>query len=250
MPLGFADLPLWQCFLLAFLPVIIIAVIGAVLSPRVKQSNDNLMTSVGRISGAALVFICSFMIITLWQQTTSFLESWRGEYRAAVELQRTADVVVGSKNTSVQNAVTDYVRAVHDTEVQPAGDWKGYWQGSPEATQALIAAAAAAETTAATLPPDQALELRNGIQRLEDARVQRFERSVQPGAPTVILFTVMLLAWCTTLILGLYPQGGQRGVKTFQVTMTIVVIGLLQVPVYYLIGTGPVRQFVSDLFMP
>lgn len=248
MPLGFVDLPLWQCVVLAFLPPTVIAVIGWFLSKRITQANDNVMTSISRIAGAALVFICAFMVATLWQQTTTFLDGWRSEYRAATELQRTADILSATQANDVHRSVAAYMRAVHDTEVEPPNDWATIWQGSQEATLALIETAAVTEKTAASLPPDQAKELRTGMQVLEDARVHRFERGIQPGSPAVIILVVLLLAWSTILILSLYPGSQQRGVKMFQTVMSVVIVGLVQVPVYYLIGTGAVQEFVAGLY--
>lgn len=247
MSLGFLELPLWGCILLALVPPTLIALVGYRLSKRIDQKNDNLMTSLSRFSGAALVFISAFLVANLWTQTTAFLEGWRVEYRSAKELQRSADLLIGDKSDQITSAVDDYLRAVRENEVTPPQDWVSMWQGSEQASKAMIDIQRATAETAQGLPAFEASNLQAAQQRLVTARDQRFARSIQAGTPVVIFFVVLLLSWAAALCLSMYPMGSQRWVKIFQTTMAIVVITLVQLPVYYLIGSGPVREFVYEL---
>lgn len=245
--LGFLELPLWGCLFLAFVPPALIALLGYRLSKKIEQKNDNLMTSLARFTGAALVFICAFLVGTLWTQTTAFLDGWRVEYRAAKELQRTADSLSGARGDAITSAVDDYLRAVKDTEVAPEQEWGAMWEGSDQASAALVKVHRTSERTAVDLPALDATDLRAADQKLLAARDQRFERSVRDGTPLVIFFVVLLLAWTAALCLSMYPMGSQRWVKVFQTCVIVVVIGLVQLPVYYLIGSAPMREFVYNL---
>lgn len=70
-------MPFWACLVLAFRPVAIFAALGLRLSWRIERTNDNLMTTMARFSGAALVFVCAFLIGTLWSQTTAVVQGWQ-----------------------------------------------------------------------------------------------------------------------------------------------------------------------------
>lgn len=247
MSLGFLNLPLWGCILLAFVPPALLALVGFRLSSKIEQKSDNLMTTLARFSGAALVLICAFLISTLWNQNTQFLEAWRAEYHAAQELQRSAALVTAGGGEAVKVAVDDYLRAVRDTEIQTNRDWVDLWRGSDAAAAALLEVQIATEATVAGLPSLQAKELRDGEQGLINARDARFERGIQPGTPLVILFVVLLLAWAAALSLSMYPMPNQRWVKVFQTCMVVFIVGMIQLPVYYLFGSGPVSEFVYGL---
>lgn len=247
MSLGFLELPLWGCIVLAFVPPALIALLGYKLSKKVEQKNDNLMTTLARFTGAALVFISAFLIATLWTQTTSYLDGWRVEYRSAKELQRTANMLIGKKSQTINTAVDEYLQAVKDEEVAPLQDWAAMWEGSEKASQALLKVQKATESSTAGLPALEAEDLRAAEAKLAEARDQRFVRSVRAGTPLVIFFVVLLLAWVAALCLSMYPMGSQRWVKIFQTTVIVVVIGLVQLPVYYLIGSQPMREFVYTL---
>lgn len=247
MSLGFLELPLWACIIVAFVPPALIALLGLRLSRRIDRANDNLMTTLARFSGAALVFISAFLVGTLWPQTTSALEAWRVEYHAAKQLQRSAGLLADEQGIPISQAVDGYLYAVRDHETAMSADWAQLWQGSDQGIEALWKIGVAIEEGAPQMPAGAPKDLREGVEKLVTAREQRFQSGVQPGTPLVMFMIVLLLAWTATLCLSLYPSGGQPWVKRLQATVVVIVVGLVQLPVYYLLGTGPVREFVAGL---
>ncbi|MFN8126292.1 MAG: hypothetical protein U0R64_07285 [Candidatus Nanopelagicales bacterium] len=245
--MAFHDLPWWGCVLLAFIPPAIIAFIAYRLSQRVNRDNDNLMTSAGRFSGAALVFLCAFLVGTIWTQTTAYLEGWRVEYRTALELQRAAEILAPNTSKPLVAAVDNYLTAVRDHEVDPDQPWQDRWTGAPAVTDAALATNSALTTLSATMPRHDAAALTAIGDRLIQARDRRVELSLQPGVPDLVMIVVMLLAWCATLCLAMFPPTSQLGVKRFQTIMIVVIVGLVQVPVYYLGATESVNEFVTTL---
>lgn len=240
-------MPFWACLVLAYTPVAIFAALGLRLSWRIERTNDNLMTTMARFSGAALVFVCAFLIGTLWSQTTAVVQGWQAEYRAAVELQRSAELVAGDQAGAIHDSVDEYLRTARDTETTKSVDTRAVWQGSDEAARAIADLGLTVDTIADGLQPDSAKNLRTSAEHLLQARNDRFDRALQPGVPLAILGVVLLLACTATLSLSMYPSGGQPWVKRMQVAVVVLVARLVQLPVYYLIGNGPVHSFVVAL---
>lgn len=242
-------MPLWACVLIAFLPPALIAVVAFQLSGRIDRANDNLMTSLVRIAGAALVVVCGFLLGTLWAQTSAYLEGWRGEYRAALELQRAVEILAPGEGEAVDAAVRDYLVAVRDTEIGMSGGSGSIWAGSTEATRALLATGEQLTALADGQSRTVVAELQASAERLLSARDRRLELGVPPGVPLVVLIAIALLAWAAVLALSLYPATPQRRVKALQTALVVLIIGLVQLPVYYLSGSGPVREYVTSLFV-
>lgn len=243
----FADLSPWACILTAFLPVTVIATITAFLSHRIDRANDNLMTSIARLSGASLVFISAFTIATAWQQTSAHLNDVAAEYSATLNLERVSEAATTPESAAaVMAALTTYGTEIYDYELGGGVSFRGSEQGNAAFANVRTQVAAARQTATST---DGATNLQNALTKLADARSKRLDFNGQPGIPMVVLLIIMLLAWTVTAVLGIYPMAGQGWVKALQVTAVVTVVGLIQLPIYYLGSTASTHELVIGMLL-
>ncbi|MFN8125553.1 MAG: hypothetical protein U0R64_03470 [Candidatus Nanopelagicales bacterium] len=220
------------CLTLAFVPVTLFAVIGAVLSPRVPAGNDATLTAVLRIGGGALVFIAAFLIGNLWSQANTYLAEVTAEYAAGWNLDDAVkEAVPATQAEAMTVALRTYREEVRATEigthVPP--------DGSPEAQRAFATVLAEAHRARADAAATQdGAAVARAADELSDARDQRVTYPELAGLPGVVIITILVLAWIVSFLMGLFPWSGSRAVKTIQTGAAIVVIGLIQLAVFYL----------------
>lgn len=253
----FSSLSSWGCVLLAFGPASVIAIVVARFSSRIDRSNDNLMTSILRVSGGALVFLTSFAIATVWQQASSYLNEVHSEYAAARALAREAGLELpGDQAEIVSSALDGYMSAAMTKEFSqpfsPTEDPPA--QGEFEVAVEAIAKAAATAGTATGTSAGQTnataavtgTSVSSRLDALIAARDTRVDRNSQPGVPLVVALTVMFLAWIVVALLSLYP-GTQPRVKAMHVTMAVLVVGLVQLPLLYLGSNNSTRELLGQM---
>lgn len=241
----FEDLPPFATIALCVVPVAIIAAVVAPFSSKVDRSNDNLMTSIARLSGAALVFISAFTIATIWGQTNVYLNEASAEFKAEYSVVRIAEEVLPEADAqTINTAATAYGQAVLAYELGA----RVPIQGSQQAITALKdmrSTIDAVKPNATT--PQGAQELSDAMKALGTAREARLDHSGQPGIPSAVQLAVMLLAWTTTAVLALYPGTQQGWVKAIQVTAMVTVVSLIQIPLMYLSSRASVLELVHAM---
>ncbi|MEI8080898.1 MAG: hypothetical protein WCI74_03540 [Actinomycetes bacterium] len=226
------DLRPWTVVALSFVPVAIFATLGAVLSKKVHPENGSLMTSILRIAGGALVFVAAFTIANLWAQANKYLDEVTTEYAAGWELDSAVQTTAPPATaTAVRTALRVYRQEVERTEiglhVPP--------EGSPEARVAFadVEAQTAKAVAQASSPPVGA-SVEKALEDLADARSKRVDYPELAGLPGIIVITIMVLAWATALLLGLFPGTDQKWVKVVQTGATVLVLSMIQMAVLYL----------------
>lgn len=245
--LFFAEMTPWAAIALAFVPVAVIATITAFLSHRIDRANDNLMTSIARVSGAALVFISAFTIATIWQQTSAHLNDVAAEFSASLNLERVAETATTPEATeAVLAALGNYANQVYDHELGGGVSFRGSDEGNAAFSQVRAQVSASQQQAGST---EAATSLESALTKLTDARAKRLDFNGQPGVPIVVILTIMLLAWTVTAVLGIYPLADQGWVKAFQVTALVTVVGLIQLPIYYLGSTESTHELVIGLLL-
>ena len=243
----FADLSPWAAILLAFLPVAVIATGTAFLSHRIDRANDNLMTSIARLSGAALVFISAFTIATIWQQTSAHLNDVAAEYSASLNLERVAESTTTPEAAAgVLAALANYGEQIYDHELGGGVSFRGSEQGNAAFSEVRRQVSAASQVATAA---DGATSLQSALTKLGDARAKRLDFNGQPGIPIVVVLAIMVLAWTVTAVLGLYPVADQGWVKAFQVTAVVTVVGMIQLPIFYLGSTQSTHELVIGMLL-
>lgn len=246
----FSSLSSWGVILLAFGPTSVIAIVLARFSGRIDRSNDNLMTSILRVSGAALVFLTSFTIATVWQQASTYLNEVHTEYASAASLAREAALELTPEAAeTVSSALDGYLATVAQLEFsQPISPV------APPPAQAdferAVAAIAAASANASASPTAAATVSSTSVASRLDAfiaaRDARLDRNSQPGVPLVVALTVIMLAWIVVALLALYP-GTQPRVKALHVTLAVTVVGLVQLPLLYLGSNNSTRELLGQM---
>lgn len=244
----FSSLSSWGAVLLAFVPPAVIAVVLARFSSRIDRSNDNLMTSVLRVSGSALVFITAFTIATVWQQASAYVNEVHTEYSAARTLARAASLELpADKAEAVASALDGYLSVAADVEfaqplspTEPPPAQEAFEQAVSEIVQALPAEGAATTATSGL----KAASTQTRLDELISARDARVDRNNQPGVPLVVALAVMILSWIVVALLALYP-GTQGWVKALHVSVSVTVVGLIQLPLYYLGSNDSTRDLLG-----
>ncbi|MEI6622271.1 MAG: hypothetical protein WCP28_10230 [Actinomycetes bacterium] len=228
---------------LSLIPVMIFAVGGATLSTKVGVGNDNLLTSVLRIVGGALVFVSAFTVANLWQQADKYLYEVTAEYAAGWDLD---GAVQAAAPPAAADAVTAVLRSYRDEVARTEIGRHVPPEGSTESRAAF--AAVQAQTTKAVAQastPELGANIKDAMKTLTDARSKRVDYPELAGLPGVIVVTIMLLAWIAALLLGVYPGGGQRWVKVVQTSAAVVALCMIQVAVFYLATRAGMTEVVQ-----
>lgn len=234
----------WFCLALSFIPVAVIAVLGSLLSRRVKASNENLVTSVLRFGGGALVFVAAFTIGGLWQQTNLYLGEVTAEYAAGIDLRET---VKQTNSPSTAAAVESALKAYRDQVAQTEIGLHIPLSGSTESRDALAEVHAQVDKAIIAAPtPEDSTSIRHAVRALDEARADRVDYPERAGVPGVVIMTIMVLSWIVALLVGIFPAGEQRWVKAIQVGTGVIMIGLIQMAVYYLATQSGVVEVLQN----
>lgn len=246
----FSSLSGWGAVLLAFLPTSIIAMVLARFSSRIDRSNDNLMTSILRVSGSALVFITAFTIATVWQQASAYVNEVHTEYAAARTLAHAATLQLSADQAEqVASALDGYLAVAAQQEFSQPLSPTAPPPAQNEFDQAVAAIAALMPADAAQSSSGTSTKASSMGTRLDDlitARDNRLDRNNQPGVPLVVALTVVLMAWIVVALLALYP-GTQGWVKALHVTAAVTVVGLVQLPLLYLGSNESTRELLGHM---
>ncbi|MDP3971503.1 MAG: hypothetical protein Q8P61_01145 [Candidatus Nanopelagicales bacterium] len=234
----------WFCLALSFIPVTVIAVLGSLVSSRARMTNDNLLSSVLRFGGGALVFVAAFTIGGLWQQTNLYLGEATAEYAAGIDLR---DTVRQTSSPSTAAAVESALKAYRDQVAQTEIGLHIPLSGSTESRDALTEVHAQVEKAMIEAPtPEDKTSIGHAVRAMDKARADRVDYPERAGVPGVVIMTIMVLSWVVALLVGVYPTGGQKWVKVIQVGTGIIMIGLIQLPVYYLATQSGVVEVLQN----
>ena len=225
------NVPLWAILLEVGIPIAAILVIGALVALRADRSDrsdDNLLTSAARLSGAYLVFLGTFLAVGIWQDESKWTAQGILEFEYAQAVLDGSSIMTRADAQTLRVAMREYASdvIVNEREALPSASAD---TAANRAMKTMARVLNTFEDQKTTRTAESAMLLRD-FHHFQDARKQRLTTPDMVLRPDLAA-ALFLGGIGAAVIMGFYPAGRSTARKWLQVaTAWMVIVAIVSTP--------------------